>query len=144
MMQKHMYNDKIKSLKDRKKAVSPDEQIEIDLYIAGMQHAFGDNTDEELHEKRMELYYSERATDKRKGEAYRKGMDAVLYNIVGRPKESGTVALNKLRVSADIDRGLNNIKNHLGLPLTAHVRKAALRWYIEMMSEKYGKDFYNE
>jgi hypothetical protein len=109
-----------------------------------MQHAFGESNDNgqtNLHEKRMELLYSENQSDKRKGEAYRKGMDIVLYSIRGKKKEKGTVILPSLRVEQSIEKGLNNIREHLNIKTTAAIRKTALRWYIDMMSDRYGKDF---
>ena len=142
MMQKHMYNDKINSLKEYKKAASPEEQIEIDFTIFGMKWAFGENTDESLHKNRMALLFSTSISDKRKGEAYRKGMDIVLYGTIGRQKEKGTVTISKLRIPLDIERGLNNIKEFFGYSTLSPVRKSALRWYIEMMGEKHGKDFF--
>lgn len=142
MMQKHMYNDKINSLKKLKKAASPEQQTEIDYTIQGMQWAFGEITDEKKHEKIMQLFYSSVPDDKRHGEAYRKGMDIVLYGVPGKKKEKGTVILSALRVNLELERGLNNIKDFLGLNTLSPVRKAALRWYVEMMSEKHGKDFF--
>lgn len=140
MMLRNNYNEKIKQLKALKQSASPDEQLEIDFTIFGMQHAFGESNDN-LHEKRMELLYSENQSDKRKGEAYRKGMDIVLYSIRGKKKEKGTVILPSLRVEQSIEKGLNNIRDHLNIKTTAAIRKTALRWYIDMMGDRYGKDF---
>lgn len=143
-MLRNNYTEKIKQLKALKQSASPDEQLEIDFTIFGMQHAFGESNDNgpiNLHEKRMELLYSENQSDKRKGEAYRKGMDIVLYSIRGKKKEKGTVILPSLRVEQSIEKGLNNIRDHLNIKTTAAIRKTALRWYIDMMSDRYGKDF---
>lgn len=142
MMKRHVYNDKIKALKAEWKAASPDEQIEIDFTIFGMRHAIGDNEDNEMHEKRMELFYSTVPGDKAKGKAYRKGMDIVLYSVVGKKKATGTTLLTSVRVSEDIERGLNNLQKHFKITTLSAVRRSALRWYIEMMSEKHGKDFF--
>ena len=142
MMLKTNYNEKITQLKALKKGSSPEEQLEIDFIIFGMQRAFGDNPDDLLHDKRMELLYSNNQNDKRKGESYRKGMDIVLYSIQGKKKEPGTVQLPCLRVEERIESALNKIKDYLGVRTTATIRKAALRWYIETMNEKYGKDFF--
>lgn len=142
MMQRHMYNDKIKNLKKEKKAVSSDQQLEIDFVLKGMAWAIGDDTDETLHNKRMELFYSDNPNDRRKGLAYRKGLDIVLYSTVGRNREKGTIKIANLGVDPGVLRGLNNLKDFFGFTTIAPVRKAALRWYIEMMSEKYGKDFF--
>ncbi len=143
-MLRNNYTEKIKQLKALKQSASPDEQLEIDFTIFGMQHAFGESNDNgpiNLHEKRMELLYSENKSDKRKGEAYRKGMDIVLYSIRGKKKEKGTVILPSLRVEQSIEKGLNNIRDHLNIKTTAAIRKTALRWYIDMMGDRYGKDF---
>lgn len=142
MMQKNSFNDKITQLAKLKRAASPVEQIEIDYTIQGMKWAFGEGKNETLHEKRMELLYSENPDDKRNGEAYRKGMDIVLYSVRGKKKEVGTVNLSALRVSLEMERGLINLKKFLGFNTVAPVRKAALRWYIEMMSEKHNRDFF--
>lgn len=148
MMQKNNYTEKVNQLRNQKKGASPDEQLEIDFTIFGMQWAYGEQADSdektELHDKRMQLLYSENMSDKRKGEAYRKGMDIVLYSIRGKKKEPATVILPSLRVEQSIDDALNNIRDFLKLKTTATIRKAALRWYIDTMSEKYGKDFLNE
>jgi hypothetical protein len=144
MMQRNNYTEKIKQLRNLKKGVSLDEQIEIDFTIFGMQWAFGESDEgKQLHEKRMNLLYSNNPDDRRKGEAYRKGMDIVLYSVRGKKKEPATVILPSLRVEQSIENGLNNIKDHLKIKTTAAIRKAALRWYIDAMSEKSGKDFLN-
>lgn len=142
MMLRNNYTEKIKQLKALKQSASPDEQLEIDFTIFGMQWAFGEGN-KELHDKRMELLYSNSPDDKRKGEAYRKGMDIVLYSIRGKKKEKNTVILPSLRVEQSIENGLNNIRDHLNIKTTAAIRKTALRWYIDMMGEKNGKDFFN-
>ena len=142
MMQRHMFNDKIESLLKEKRAACEPQQKEIDLFISGMTRAIGDDTDDEQHEKRMELFYSSDQNEKQKGIAYRKGMDAVLYGVPGKKKEQGTVRLAVLAVSPEIHRALCNIKDFLGVSTLSPVRKAALRWYVEMMNEKHGKDFY--
>lgn len=148
MMQRNNYTEKINQLRNLKKGASPDEQLETDFIIFGMQWAFGEQGDtresEKIHEKRMELLYSNNVYDRRKGEAYRKGMDIVLYSVRGKKKEPTTVMLPSLRVDQSIEDGLNNIKKFLGVRTSAAVRKTALRWYIDMMSEKHGKDFLNE
>lgn len=144
MMQKHRYNDKINSLKLMKKAASPDEQLEIDFTIFGMKWAFGEDKDDKLHIERMKLYYGDSISDMRKGKAYRTGINTVLYNKRGEKKEKGTKMIPALRVDADIERGLNNLQKFYGFNTLSPVRKAALRWYIEMMSEKHGRDFLNE
>jgi hypothetical protein len=147
MMLKNNYTEKIKQLRNLKKGVSLDEQIEIDFTIFGMQWAFGEENDsdegKQLHEKRMDLLYSNNPEDKRKGEAYRKGMDIVLYSVRGKKREPATAILPSLRVEQSIEKGLNNIKDYLKIKTTATIRKAALRWYIDAMSEKSGKDFLN-
>lgn len=143
MMQKQNYNDKINSLKALRQAASPDQQLEIDFTIFGMQWAFGEGTDEELHKKRMELLFSPIESDKKKGAAYRKGMDIVLYSVRGKVKESLT-KLPNLYVPEDICTAINNIKKFLNMKTAAPIRKAALRWWIEMMNEKHGRDFFNE
>lgn len=142
MMQKHRYLEKIERLKNEKKAASPEEQQDIDFIMFGMKWAFGETTDKTLHENRMALLFSSNQNDRRKGEAYRKGMDIVLYNEQNKKTEHGTVLISKLRVSIDIERGLNNLKEHFGFATLSPIRKAALRWYIEMMGEKHGKDFF--
>lgn len=147
MMQRNNYTEKINQLRNTKQGASPDEQLEIDFIIFGMQYAFGEEPEGKealkLHEKRMELLYSDNPDDRRKGEAYRKGMDIVLYSIRGKKKEPTNVILPSLRVEQSIENGLNNIKEHLKIRTTATIRKTALRWYIDMMSEKHGRDFLN-
>jgi len=147
MMQRNNYNEKLNQLRNTKQGASPDEQLEIDFTIFGMQYAFGEEPEckeaLKLHEKRMKLLYSDNPDDRRKGEAYRKGMDIVLYSIRGKKKEAATVILPSLRVEQSIENGLNNIKNYLKIRTTATIRKTALRWYIDTISEKYGKDFLN-
>lgn len=143
MMQKHIYNDKIENLRALQRGASPDHHLEIDFMIWGMQWAFGEGDDEELHKKRMELLFSPIESDKKKGTAYRRGMDVVLYSVRGKLKDpESKIRLTDLHVSEEISRGLNNIKDFLGMKTYAPIRKAALRWYIEMMSEKHGKDFF--
>lgn len=144
MMQRHVYNEKLKQLKNLKKGASPNEQLEIDFMMFGMTWAIGDGQDESLHEDRMNLLFSSNLNDKRKGEAYRKGMDIVLYSVRGKKKEKSTVILPMLRVHEEIEKGLNNIKEFLNIRTTATIRKVALRWYIDVMGEKYKKDFLNE
>lgn len=143
MMQRNNYTEKINQLRNIKKGASPDEQLEIDFFIFGMQWAFNDDNaaDEQLHSERMSLLYSENPGDRRKGEEYRKGMDTVLYSVRGKKREPATVILPSLRVEQSIENGLNNIKRFLKVKTTATVRKTALRWYIDVMSEKYKKNF---
>lgn len=143
MMQQHRFNDKMDSLKKLKNGASPEHQLDIDFIMFGMVAAFYPHMrDEELHEERMDLLYSENPKDKRKGKAYRKGMDIVLYGKPGKKMEKGTTLLSILRVDNEINRGLNNIKEFLGIKTLAPVRKSALRWYIENMNEIHGKDFF--
>lgn len=141
MMRKEQYQKKIMMLKKTKKGASPEQERDISLTILGMRYAFGDGEGEDAHRERLRLLFSEQPHERRQGKAYRKGISIVTSSVRGKKTEEGTTLLNAVRVDVELEQSLNKIKTFMGVKTLAQVRKLALQWYVDMMREKYGKDF---